>query len=63
MLPATYKRYLNNRFRSVLKLDGTPIRLEFRSGDNPYEGRKNILTERQIRKRQRLKKYVKGKKK
>ncbi|MEJ1298771.1 MAG: ribosome biogenesis GTPase Der [Candidatus Sedimenticola sp. (ex Thyasira tokunagai)] len=62
-VPAAYKRYLTNRFRKVLKLDGTPIRLEFRSGSNPFEGRKNKLTDRQVRKRQRLKKYVKGKKK
>jgi GTP-binding protein len=61
-VPPTYKRYLVNRFRQVLELHGTPIRLEFRSGDNPYEGRKNKLTDRQIRKRQRLKKYVKKKK-
>ncbi|MES9858759.1 MAG: ribosome biogenesis GTPase Der [Sedimenticola sp.] len=62
-VPSTYKRYLSNRFRKVLKLDGTPIRLEFRSGENPFEGRKNKLTDRQVRKRQRLKKYVQGKKK
>ena len=54
---------MTNRFRSILKLDGTPVRLEFRSGKNPFEGRKNKLTDRQIRKRQRLKKYVQGKKK
>lgn len=61
-VPATYKRYLTNRFRAILKLDGTPIRIEFRSGKNPFEGRKNKLTERQVRKRQRLKKHVKRKK-
>ena len=62
-VPPTYRRYLTNRFRSILKLDGTPVRLEFRSGKNPFEGRKNKLTDRQVRKRQRLKKYVQGKKK
>ncbi|OOZ35637.1 ribosome biogenesis GTPase Der [Solemya velesiana gill symbiont] len=61
-VPAPYKRYLVNRFREALKLDGTPIRLEFRSGENPYEGRKNKLTKRQVQKRQRLKKFVKRKK-
>jgi GTP-binding protein len=61
-VPDPYKRYLVNRFRKVLQLDGTPIRLEFRSGENPYKGRKNKLTERQVRKRQRLKKFVKRKK-
>jgi GTP-binding protein len=60
-VPHPYKRYLVNRYRNALELDGTPIRLEFRSGSNPYEGKKNKLTDRQIRKRQRLKKYVKRK--
>jgi len=57
--PNAYKRYLTNRFRKVFDFSGTPIRLEFRTGDNPYEGRKNKLTARQVRKRQRLKKHVK----
>lgn len=61
-VPDTYKRFLINRFRKALKLDGTPIRLEFRSGENPYEGKKNVLTKRQVQKRQRLKKFVKRKK-
>jgi GTP-binding protein len=61
-VPDTYKRYLANRFRKVLNLDGTPIRLEFRSGENPYQGRRNKLTDRQVRKRQRLKKFVKRRK-
>ncbi len=61
-VPDSYKRYLSNRFRKILDLSGTPIRLEFRSGENPYQGRKNKLTERQIRKRQRLKKFVKRRK-
>jgi len=62
-VPETYVRYLINRFRKVLRLSGTPIRLSFKSSSNPYEGRKNKLTDRQIRKRQRLKKHVKQQKK
>lgn len=58
-VPNAYSRYLNNRYRAALRLDGTPLRLEFRSGDNPFAGRKNPLTERQIKKRQRLKRFVK----
>ena len=58
----SYKRYLVGRFRKALKLDGTPIRMEFRTGKNPYEGKKNVLTKRQVQKRQRLKKFVKRKK-
>ncbi|MBN2701613.1 MAG: ribosome biogenesis GTPase Der [Methylothermaceae bacterium] len=58
-LPAEYKRYLNHIFRKRLKIQGTPIRLEFRSGDNPFAGRFNKLTERQIRKRRRMMRHVK----
>ena len=60
-VPDPYKRYLITRFRKALNLKGTPIRLEFRSGDNPYEGKRNKLTSRQIQKRQRLKKFVQRK--
>jgi GTP-binding protein len=60
-LPAAYRRYLINRFRSTLNLAGTPLRLELRSGENPYEGQRNRLTPRQIRKRQRLKDFVRRK--
>lgn len=57
-VPDSYKRYLVSRFRQTLNLKGTPIRIEFRSGKNPYEGKQNRLTKRQVQKRQRLKKYV-----
>ncbi|MCG6940747.1 MAG: ribosome biogenesis GTPase Der [Thiohalocapsa sp.] len=60
-LPAAYRRYLVNRFRGALDLAGTPLRLELRSGENPYEGRRNPLTARQVRKRQRLKDFVRRK--
>ncbi|MDJ0739073.1 MAG: ribosome biogenesis GTPase Der [Gammaproteobacteria bacterium] len=59
-VPPAYRRYLVNRFRSVLRLRGTPLRIEFKSGDNPYAGRRNKLTERQRRKRGRLMKHVRG---
>ncbi len=58
-LPHSYKRFLENRFREALQLEGTPIRLEFKSGSNPYEGRKNELTERQVHKRRRMIKRMK----
>ena len=38
----------------VLKLVGTPIRIEYKGGDNPYEGNKNTLTDRQVNKKRRL---------
>ncbi|MGE4533756.1 MULTISPECIES: ribosome biogenesis GTPase Der [Halomonas] len=36
-LPEAYRRYLTNTFRKVLKVRGTPMRFEFRSGKNPYD--------------------------
>jgi GTP-binding protein len=59
--PSAYQRYLINRFRKALDLSGTPLRLELRSGENPFAGRRNPLTERQVRKRERLKRFVKRK--
>lgn len=52
--PNSYRRYLENTFRDVLKLHGTPIMVEFKQGDNPFKGRKNKLTDRQLDKRQRM---------
>jgi GTP-binding protein len=36
-IPGSYKRYLMNYFRDVLKLKGTQVRIEFKTGDNPFE--------------------------
>jgi GTPase len=57
-LPDTYRRYLINRFRRELNLLGTPLRLELKSGTNPFAGRRNKLTPSQIKHRQRLKTFV-----
>ncbi|MCP5419165.1 MAG: ribosome biogenesis GTPase Der [Gammaproteobacteria bacterium] len=35
-IPAAYRRYLEKSYRQALALWGTPIRIEFRTGDNPY---------------------------
>jgi len=35
-LPTAYKRYLMNYFRNALTLTGTPVRLVFKTGENPY---------------------------
>ncbi|MCG6965720.1 MAG: ribosome biogenesis GTPase Der [Chromatiaceae bacterium] len=61
-VPASYQRYLMNRFRSVLKLRGTPLRIEFKTGENPFAGRGNKLTSRQLKKRGRLMKFVRKRK-
>ena len=58
-LPDSYKRYLENFLRRHYRLVGTPIRLEFRDGDNPFAGRSNPLTERQKARRKRLIRHVK----
>jgi len=57
-LPDSYKRYLVNVFRESLRLSGTPVRLEFRTGSNPFQGRKNKLTPRQEKRRSRLVRHV-----
>jgi len=59
-VPNSYKRYLEKYYRNALHLVGTPIRIEFKSSHNPFEGKKQApLTPRQRRKRQRLIKHVK----
>ena len=35
-IPESYKRYLEGRFRTAFKLQGTPLRIEFRASHNPY---------------------------
>lgn len=62
-IPNNYKKYLENSFRSNLGLSSIQLRLIFRKANNPYEGKKNKLTERQIKKRQRLLKHNKKQKK
>lgn len=58
-LPNAYVRYLMKGFREALRLVGTPVKIEFKTDDNPYEGIRNILTPRQERKRKRLMKHYK----
>ncbi|MEM6512554.1 MAG: ribosome biogenesis GTPase Der [Pseudomonadota bacterium] len=58
-LPESYRRYLINRFRKAFKLKGTPVRLSFKTSDNPYKGKRNTLTPRQERKRKRMIKHLK----
>ncbi|ASQ45846.1 ribosome biogenesis GTPase Der [Legionella clemsonensis] len=60
-LPDSYKRYLTNAFVTHLGLIGTPLRLEFKGGVNPFKDKKNKLTERQIKRKRRLMKHVKKK--
>jgi GTP-binding protein len=57
-----YQRYLENFFRKRFKLEGTPIRIVLKDGENPFAGRKNVLTEGQLRKRQRMIREMKKRK-
>ena len=57
-LPEAYRRYLLNTFRERFGLVGIPLRVEFKAGDNPYAGRRNRLTQRQLAKRKRLKEFT-----
>lgn len=62
-VPNSYKRYLEKVFRKELNLSGTPIRIEFKAGENPYADKRNKLTKRQVDRKRRLMKHVKKKKK
>ncbi|HEY6822469.1 MAG TPA: ribosome biogenesis GTPase Der [Burkholderiales bacterium] len=39
-VPESYKRYLEGFFRKAFSLVGTPLAIEFRTGRNPYAGKK-----------------------
>jgi GTP-binding protein len=60
-LPGAYKRYLMNYFRVQMELQGTPIKLVFKSAENPFKDQKNKLSDHQLKKRKRLIKHHKRK--
>jgi GTP-binding protein len=48
-VPDAYKRFLEGWFRDLFKLQGTPLRIEFRTGRNPYdESRKAPVRKRTL---------------
>jgi GTP-binding protein len=61
-VPDAYRRFLENHFRQTFRLQGTPLRVEFRTDENPYAGRRNELTPRQVRRKRRLIRHHKGSK-
>ena len=61
-IPQNYKKYLENSFRSALKLESIQLKIIFRKSENPFESKINKLTDRQVRKRQRLIKHIKNRK-
>lgn len=52
-VPRAYQKYLEKTFRRELKLEGTPIRIEFRTGENPYAD-KGVASERPAVRERRL---------
>ncbi|WP_420064856.1 ribosome biogenesis GTPase Der [Pectobacterium colocasium] len=58
-LPDSYKRYLMNYYRRSLEVMGTPIRIQFKEGENPFADKRNTLTPNQLRKRKRLMSHLK----
>ena len=60
-VPDAYRRFLEHRFRKVFKLHGTPVKLFFKTGENPFKGRRNKLTPRQENQRRRLKRVMRKK--
>jgi GTP-binding protein len=59
LLPKSYQRYLEKIFRRELELHGTPVRIELRTGENPYAGKRNKLTQRQVQRRRRMMSHIK----
>ena len=55
-LPAHYSRYLEKTFRSLLKLEGTPVRIELRSDENPFIKDEKNLPQKQVARKRKIKK-------
>lgn len=62
-VPTSYQRYLEKVFRRELNLIGTPVRIEFRTSENPYADKRNKLTQRQVQRKRRMMAHVKKNKK
>lgn len=50
--PQSYRRYLENYFRTALKLHGTPVIVEFKTSDNPYREKQHQASQKQKEKNQ-----------
>jgi GTP-binding protein len=62
-VPNSYQRYLEKVFRRELDLVGTPVRIEFKTGENPFADKRNKLTGRQVQRKRRMMAHVKKAKK
>ncbi len=61
-VPEAYTRYLMSTYRKQLRLTGTPVSIEYKTGKNPYKDKRNKLSPRQVARKKRLMKWVKSKK-
>lgn len=61
-VPQHYTKYLEKTFRRVLNMQGTPIRIEYKSSENPYADRKPKPTDRAFTKKRRVVQQTKKKK-
>jgi len=52
-VPASYQRYLERAFCEMFRLQGTPLKIQFNSSKNPFEGKKRVLTEEEQRRAHR----------
>lgn len=60
-VPASYTRYLERTFCEIFKLKGTPMKIQYNSSKNPFEGKKpRALTEAEQRKAHRAR--IRGRK-
>ena len=49
-IPASYTRYLERAFAEIFRLQGTPMKIQYNSSKNPFEGKKpRALTEAEQR--------------
>ena len=63
-VPDDYRRYLAGVFREAFELQGTPVRVELRTGSNPYDKqRKKLTTPKQAMVQKRERRLSKDRKK
>jgi GTP-binding protein len=61
LIPTSYTRYLEGRFRDAIDLGGTPFVIEYETSENPYAGKDEGLSPRLHARRKRLIRHRKAK--
>jgi GTP-binding protein len=62
-IPESYKRYLINFYRDKLKLEGTPVRIKFKSPQNPYDESEIKVSDFQKEKRREMRDKIRKQRK